>query len=458
MKDIKVKDIIDICKGKLICGDEEIVCQNFSKDTRTVVNGDVYVGIKGENFDGNTLYKEALEKGASVAIIEKIEPEKIEGKTIIVVENTIKALQEIASYKRSLYNIPVIAVTGSVGKTSTKDIIASVMSTRYKVLKTQGNLNNHIGLPMTILGLKDHTAIVVEMGMNNFGEISTLTNIAKPTCCVITNIGTSHIGILGSRENILKAKLEILEGLMKNGNIIINNDNDLLNKWYEENKDNYNITTCGIHTNSDILATDVKVLENGSEFKIKLEAKEHKIKVPVAGEHFVINSLCAIAVGMANNIKMEDVICGIEGFELTKRRMEISKNSKGTIIINDTYNASYDSMKAAIKCLANMNGNKKIALLGDMFELGEYEEELHRKVGEEVAKNSVDILVTVGNAAKFIADEASKLNMKKENIIECNSREEAVELVNKIAEKDDIILVKASNGMKFDKIIEKIIN
>ena len=231
---MKVKDILKVTNGKLLAGNENIECENFSKDTRTINEGDIYIGIKGEKFDGSKLWDEALEKGAKAVIVENIEIEKDKlqkyaDKAIIKVENTLEALYKLAEYKRSLYDIPVIAITGSVGKTSTKDIIANVISTKYKTLKTEGNNNNNIGLPMTILKLKDHEALVVEMGMNHFGEISLLTKIAKPTIAVITNIGTSHIGNLGSRENILKAKLEILEGMDK-PILVINNDNDLLHE------------------------------------------------------------------------------------------------------------------------------------------------------------------------------------------------------------------------------------
>ena len=242
---MKIKDILKVTNGKMLIGDENLVCDSFSKDTRTIQNGDIYIGIKGENFDGNKFWKQALDNGAGGVIIQDVEVSTEElknykDKTVIKVEDTLKALYEIAKYKRSLYDIPVVAITGSVGKTSTKDIIASVVSTQYKTLKTEGNNNNNIGLPLTILKLKDHEALVVEMGMNHFGEISLLTDIAKPTLAVITNIGTSHIGNLGSRENILKAKLEILEG-MKIPKIIINNDNDLLHNWYKENSEKLEI-------------------------------------------------------------------------------------------------------------------------------------------------------------------------------------------------------------------------
>ena len=457
MKQISVKDIIEVCNGTLICGDENIICENFSKDTRTIEKGDVYVGIKGERFDGNKLYKEAFDKGASVCILEE-KAERIEGKTIIYVKDTIKAIQQIAEYKRSFYSIPVIAVTGSVGKTSTKDMIASVMSRKYKVLKTEGNMNNHIGLPFTILKLKDHNAMVVEMGMNHFGEIRVLTNMVKPTMCVITNIGTSHIGNLGSRENILKAKLEILEGMQKGGTVILNNDNDLLHKWAKENQKKYEIITYGIENDSNILATNIQQEESKSQYEILLQGKNSKVEVPVPGTHFVYNSLAAISVGIANKVEVADILKGIKEFSLSKRRMEILKNKKGVIIINDSYNASYDSMKASIESLAARKEKRKIAVLGDMFELGEYAEELHKKVGNEVANQKIDLLITVGNLSKNIASEAVKKGMSIENVYTFSNIEEASSFLKKEIKKEDAVLIKASNGMKFDKIVEKLLN
>ena len=375
MKDIKVKDIINLTKGILITGNENLICENFSKDTRTIQNGDIYIGIKGEKFDGSQFWKQALDNGAEGVIVENVEitpeeKEKYSKKTIILVENTLEALYKIAKYKRSLYNIPVIAITGSVGKTSTKDVVANVVKMKYKTLKTEGNNNNNIGLPLTILKLKDHEAMVIEMGMNHFGEISLLTNIAKPTLSIITNIGTSHIGILGSRENILKAKLEILEG-MDLPKVIINNDNDLLHKWYEENKNKIEIHTYGIENNSDIMAKQIELSEDGNKFVADNKLENIDITVPVGGNHFVYNALCAVTVGKVLGIENKDIQKGIEEFELTKKRMDIRQLENGAILINDSYNASYESMKASIEYLATHTGERKIAVLGDMFELGE---------------------------------------------------------------------------------------
>ena len=465
---MKVKDIVKITNGKILCGDEKIPCNHFVRDSREVKEGDVYVALKGERFDGNDFCQSAIDNGAKVCIVSKdvrekendtklvnTEADKINNSikenkvTIIKVEDTLKALQEIATYKRMQYNIPVVAVTGSVGKTSTKDLIASVVSQKYNTLKTKGNYNNEIGLPLTILGLTNEEAMVVEMGMNHLGEIRKLTNIAKPTVAVITNIGTAHIGNLGSRENILKAKLEILEDLQGN-TVVINNDNDLLHKWVNENKEKYNIITYGIKNKSKYMATDIKSFEDKSEFKVVCEKDESinnkMVTVPVGGEHFILNSLCAIAVGEYLNVPTEKIINGIANLELTKKRMEVLTSKSGATVINDTYNANYDSMKAAITYLKEIKDKRKIAVLGDMLELGDYSKELHEKVGEEVDE-SIDILITIGKEAKYIAEKA-----KAKQIIDCKDNDEAIEKLKEIQTKNDAILLKASNGMKFFEI------
>ena len=453
---MKVKEILKVTKGKMLFGNEELEVENFSKDTRTIQKGDIYIGIKGEKFDGSNFWNQALDAGATAVIISNIqiskeEKEKYKDKTIIQVEDTFEALYEIAKYKRRLYNIPVIAITGSVGKTSTKDIIASVVSQKYKTLKTEGNNNNNIGLPLTILKLKDHEALVVEMGMNHFGEISLLTNIAKPTLAVITNIGTSHIGNLGSRENILKAKLEILEG-MKIPRVIINNDNDLLHKWYLENKQ-YQIVTYGINNDSSNMAENIEYNETGSKFVLKPD--DEQIDVPVGGEAFVYNSLAAISVGKLLNIPLTEIKEGIKKFELSKMRLDIQKTEQGYTIINDCYNANYDSMKSAIEYLRNIEGKRKIAVLGDMLELGEYSKELHEKVGLEVAKNKIDILITVGKEAENIARVAKDNGI--EHVYTFDNNNEATEKLKKIIAVDDVALIKASNSMNFKEIVASLL-
>lgn len=461
MKYLNVKKILEVTNGELISGKEEVVCKKFSKDTRIINKGDVYIGIKGETFDGNLFWKQAFDNGAEVVIISGIEisnedKEKFKNKTIIKVEDSLEALYKIAEAKREMYKIPVIAITGSVGKTSTKDIVASVVSKKYKTLKTIGNNNNNIGLPFTLLRLEDEEAMVLEMGMNHFGEISLLSRIAKPDICIITNIGTSHIGNLGSRENILKAKLEILEG-NPNATIIINNDNDLLKKWYDENKMNNKIITYGIHEKSDIMGNEIVLKGDESDFicNIKKDEEKFKVKVPVGGEHFVLNALCAVSVGKELGISTDEIVSGIEEFELTKKRMEITQIN-GTKIINDAYNASYESMKASLKYLSECKEKNKIAILGDMFELGEYTEQLHRKVGKEVEKNQIDILICSGNYSKYIIDQAKQSGMKENNIYYFEDKEKIPQELKKLVIGNDVILIKASNATKFYELAEKI--
>ncbi len=459
---LKVKDIIKVTNGTLLQGKEEEVCENFSRDTRTLRAGDIYLGIKGETVNGGIYWEEALNKGAKGVIIQEIEiPEKerikYPGKIMIQVKDVVEAIGKIAKYKRSLYPIPCIAITGSVGKTSTKDMVASVMSQKYNTLKTQGNYNNQIGMPLTILALKEEEAAVIEMGMNHLGEISYLTDIAKPDVVVITNIGTAHIGILGSRENILKAKMEILEGLNPNGTVVINQDNDLLQKWYKENKSKYNVITYGIEQESDYMAKEIESYEDRSEYLLYRRGKKiAKMIVPVGGNHFVQNSLCAIAVGEQFHISIEEIKKGISSFELTKKRMDITTTENGITIINDCYNANLDSMKAALEYLGKIKNKRKIAVLGDMLELGNYSEKLHKKVGEIVAEQKIDRLITVGKESRYIAEEAQKKGIKKEKIKMCENNKEAVEYIKNIQKKEDVFLFKASNGMHFDEIIHNL--
>ena len=271
---------------------------------------------------------------------------------------------------------------------------------------------------------------------------------------MITNVGTAHIGNLGSRENILKAKLEILEGLAENGTLIINNDNDMLHMWNEKNK-KYKVMDFGIKNKSDIMPENIELQANESKYDVKINDKYYDVIVPVGGEPFIYNSLCAICVGETLNIETENIISGIKKFELTKNRMEVSKVGSITII-NDCYNANFDSMKAGIENLSKMKANRKIAILGDMLELGEFSEKLHKAVGEEVAKNKIDILITVGTEAKNIAKEAENCGMKKDKIFEFNSNNDVVNFVINNRKDEDCILIKASNGMHFIEIVNEL--
>lgn len=452
-----VKEIINICNAKLLCGDEKVLCKSFTKDTREIKNNETYIGIKGANFDGSAFYKDAFANGANCVILEEdyVKNNNIElsVKPIIVVENSITALKNLAEYVRNHSSAKFVGVTGSVGKTSTRDMIYGVLKEEYKTLKTEGNYNNNIGLPLTILRLTDEEAAVIEMGMNHLGEIDYLTKITKPHISVITNVGTAHIGELGSRENILKAKLEIINGMDENGLLVINNDNDMLHDYYLQNKNN--IVTIGIHNESDFMAKDIVLNEDSSTFKIVYQEKEYEVYCPLPGEAFVYNSLVSFAVGTLLNMNASKIIEGIKNADLTKNRLEVIKKENYTII-NDAYNASVDSMKSSLSILSHRQEKRKIAVLGDMLELGNYSKELHEEVGEAVVNNKIDILITVGQNAKYIATKALELGMKKDNIYSFVNNNEAIDCLNNIIKENDVVLFKASNGMHLKSIIDEL--
>lgn len=445
---MKIKDVLGINEAKLVFGNEEEVLDfcAYSKDSRTIKNNDIFLGIKGDNFDGSDFAVEAFNNGASTCIIDKeitIDENSFVGKNLIIVKDTKSFLIELARPIRDKINIPIIAVTGSVGKTSTKNIIADVLEAKYKVLKTQGNLNTLVGMALTFLALRDEEVIVMEMGMNQAQEISRLTNYVKPDMAVITNVGTAHIGNLGSRENILKAKLEILEGLK--GSLIINNDNDLLNKWYKESTINHKVITYGIDQVSDYKADDITYDKLGSHFKINGTL----VDINVLGKHFIYNSIVAFAIGSIMGIEEELIIEKLKNIPLEHDRMELIYKDNITII-NDSYNASYDSVYYALEVLGFFEG-RKIAVLGGIGELGDFTKEIHLSIGDLIIKNNIDFLVTIGDNAKYIETRAKELDFS--NVYHFDTNIEGSEFVKSIMRDDDTILVKASNALKFKEIV-----
>lgn len=439
---IYVRDILRICNGTLLSGNKDTECINFVKDSRIIKPKDIYVGIKGEKFNGNNFYKEAFRNGASVCILDRDTVITDKCGTIILVDDTIKAIQDLAKYKRSLYNIPVIAITGSVGKTSVKDIVYRVVSSQYKTLCTSGNMNNHIGVPLTILGLRDHEALIVEMGMNHLGEISVLSKMAKPTIGVITNVGTAHIGNLGSRENILKAKMEITDG-MDDGILIVNNDNDLLHTVKYDN-----LVTIGIDNDSDYMANNIKDNIFSSDFYINNDY----VSIPVGSKAFVYNSLFAYAVGKKLNIKDNKIINALNNFKLTPHRLELIK-CKNYTIIDDTYNASLDSVNNAIEMLSKVRG-RKIFIFGDILELDEYAKEIHEKIGKSILDNNINVLICVGDNTK----ETYNCVCKNISAYHFDSNDDMKKELNNILHNGDTILVKGSHGMNLIEIVEYLKN
>lgn len=447
---MKLKDLIEFSGGTLI-GNFDLNTEifKFSIDSRNIDNKTFFIPLKGENSDGHNYINSAFENGAIGTFTEK-SLQETPNKIIIKVDNTLEAMQNVAKKLREkIKNIPLIAITGSVGKTTTKDLVYAVLSSKYKTLKTKGNFNNNIGMPLTLINYTNEEMIILEMGMNHLGEISFLSSIAKPNTSIIINVGHSHIGNLGSRENILKAKMEILDGMNNEGTLLINGDNDMLQKTKNINQ---NLIKFGIESSNDVYAYDIKVNGENTEFKIKENGKEYKITLNLVGEKFIYNSLAAWIIGKLYNVNPEERVKALKNCEFTKMRMNI-KNEKGITLINDCYNASPESMKLAIEVLARQNSKRKIAILGDMLELGEYAKQLHEEVGKEVAKNKIDRLYIIGKMAENIKQGAIKNGMIEENIKCYKTVEELLENIKVLIKKEDAVLVKASRAMAFEKIV-----
>jgi UDP-N-acetylmuramoyl-tripeptide--D-alanyl-D-alanine ligase len=456
MQILGLKEIIEATNGELVFGELSTRINEICTDSRKVMPGSLFIPIKGESFDGHAFIKDCLIKGAVASLTsEKAHGfDGMEGKAVVKVEDTLKALGDIARYYRSLFDIPLVGITGSVGKTSTKDMIACVLQQKFNILKTSGNFNNHIGLPLSVMNLeKEHEAAVLEMGMSGLGEISYLTRIAKPDIAVITNIGMSHIEKLGSKQNILKAKMEIMEGLPHSGVVILNGDDSLLYglKGYLKYKTVYYGTEEGL----DLQAYNVKTMgESGTCFEVTIGNRDYKIHIPVPGTHNVYNALAAMAVGLQMGVPVESMIKGIASYSSAKMRLDIV-NHKGYKVINDAYNASPQSMESAIDVLRDTSeGNRTIAVLGDMLEMGEWAYKAHLGVGKYVASKDINYLVTVGENGKNIASGALEAGIPTERVFSFKDNDEVKKFLEGFVEEGDFILVKGSRGMKMEEIAQ----
>ncbi|MDD6728347.1 MAG: UDP-N-acetylmuramoyl-tripeptide--D-alanyl-D-alanine ligase [Eubacteriales bacterium] len=442
MEKLKLSEIAAACGGTY---NKDCEISGVCIDTRKITKGCLFICIKGERFDAHQFAQEALDKGAGAVMIHS--DVDIDG-CFVKVENTSKALLDLGGYYRSKFNIPVIALTGSVGKTTTKEFTYLVVNSQYNAIKTQGNLNNEIGLPQTLFQIDSTTqAAVIEMGMNHFGEISRLTAATKPTMAMITNIGVSHIENLGSREGILKAKLEILEGLEKGAPLILNGDNDLLSTV---KSDDYNVVFYGIENECDFTAKDISEENGSTSFTVNYFGKSQRITIPTIGIHNVYNALSAFAVGYYLNISAEKSADALSKYVPEGMRQK-SVSVGGITSIEDCYNASPDSMKAALKTLANTKANKKIAVLADMLELGDYSKQAHLDVGKMTADNKIDYLLTYGEMGSVIAQGAKNAGLK--NAYHFDTKEQLADKLCEIAEPGDAVIFKASRGMKLEDVI-----
>ena len=440
-------------------------------DTRKITKGCLFICIKGERFDAHQFANEALNLGAAAVMIS--EDIEVAG-PYVKVDDTAKALLSLSGYYRSKFDIPVVALTGSVGKTTTKEFTHLVVNSQFNAIKTQGNLNNEIGLPQMLFQIDSSTeAAVIEMGMNHFGEIHRLVTATKPTIAMITNIGVSHIENLGSRQGILKSKLEILDGLKAGSPFIINCDNDMLKTILDNDEimQKYNVITFGIESDAQFKAVDIKE-ENGlTSFDVKYSTSKiidetdgptvqfslwsQHISIPTIGIHNVYNALAAFTVGITLGIDSEKAAGALANYVPAGMRQK-SVNVGGIISIEDCYNASPDSMNAAIKTLATVNANRRIAALGDMLELGDFSKKAHSDVGKMVADNNIDYLLAYGNDAKYIVDGAQQNGMK--NAFYFDNKDELSNKLFELAHKGDAVIFKASRGMKLEDVINNVYN
>ena len=458
MERIKLSELLAATKGKLIgdCTDMDICIGGVESDNRKVSDGDVFFAFAGEKADGHRFVGAALDAGAAGAVISKVPDDFRPGKFYVLVDDTIAALGALAAFYRSRFSIPVVAVTGSVGKTTTKDMIASVLSEKFKVVKTEGNFNNNIGLPRTIFAIDRDTQIaVVEMGMNHPGEIEYLVNIAKPQVAVITNIGDAHIGILGSRQNIFKAKCEIFGGLDDGGYAVLNGDDEYLSKLRRGGPQGtgkrFSFAWVGEADSNDYRAVDI---DDGSTECVRFNALtpggSFPVNVPMPGRHMIYAAMTAAAVGAHFGETNGEITRGIDAYVPTKMRMEVLHCPGNILIYNDTYNANPQSVKSALLTLSNTKDMRRIAVLGDMFELGTEEERCHREIGCFAASLGIDVLVTVGRAAGYIADEAVKNGMK--DVVKCADKDEAKKALAGLIAGNTVYLCKASRGMALEEL------
>ncbi len=447
-----MKEVQQMIPGSTLQGDSEVVVKGVSIDTRTIEQGNLFVPIKGEKFNGHEFVQQAIESGAAAVLWNQSEPNVPSGIPVVLVENTLKALQQLGKKYCEQVGVKVVGVTGSNGKTTTKDMIFSVLSTTYQVLKTEGNFNNHIGMPLTMLRLKEETEIaILEMGMSSRGEIELLSRLALPDVAVITNIGESHLMDLGSREEIAKAKMEIVSGLKKEGVLIYNGDEPLLTSQLA--KSDIQGVTFGQNEQNDLYPISIEQQQQSTVFTIS-QAPDVTYEIPVLGVHNVQNTLAAIAVGCYFNIPFSTMAEGLKSLKLTNMRMELISSPKGFDIINDAYNASPTSMRAAISLLENLKGyNKKIIVLGDMLELGEQEKSFHYEVGRMIHPEKVDYVFAYGQLGAEIAKGAQE-TFEKERVYYFHDKNQLIECLASLVRSGDIVLVKASRGMKLEEVVE----
>jgi UDP-N-acetylmuramoyl-tripeptide--D-alanyl-D-alanine ligase len=452
MNPLTLSQIAQFAGVSLLSGDGTVVINRISTDSRTIKPGELFVALRGENFEGHDFVEASAKAGAAGALVDINWPGSVPiNFALLRTTDTLQAYQNLAvNYRRSLA-LKVLAITGSNGKTSTKDFAASVLARRFRVTKTEGNFNNHVGLPRTILEARSGDEVAVwEIGMNHPGEIAMLSKIAEPDAAIITNIGVAHIEFMGSREAIATEKGALAEAVAAQGTVILNADDPFSKEIAARTR--AKIIFAGT-TSGAVKAIEIRQSAEGSEFTIVEGAHRCRAQVPVAGLHMVQNALLAVAAGRAFGLSIEECAAGLAGTPLTKARLQI-KEINGVQFLDDSYNANPDSMKAALRTLVELEAEgKRIAVLGEMRELGAESERGHREVGETAATLGVNHLITIGDAAELIGEGARTAGMDKVSSVQSTSQ--AAKLLGEMAEPGDLVLIKGSRAARTEEVIEQ---
>lgn len=451
MAGFTLAEILEATGGHLLQRGMSEYCSSISTDTRSLEKDALFIPLTGENFNGHRFINKAVEKGAAAVLIsEPADVSAFAAVSVIAVENTLHALEALARFHRLRFSIPVIAVTGSNGKTTTKDMISSVLKRKYRVCHTKKNFNNEIGLSQTLLSLTSEDEVcVTEMGMRGLGQIEELCHVACPTIGVVTNVGTSHIGILGSRENIARAKGELIEALPETGTAILNGDDDFVCRM----ADHFGGKSLfyGIHRERDVWADAIEAQPDAMNFHMQALGECASIHLPMLGIHNVYDALAAAAAGRLLDISADEISKALAEFVPQGDSQKLEKLD-GVLVLNDAYNANPLSVDMAFRALRQLPGKRHIVVLGDMLELGAYAEQLHREIGKKAAENQFDLMITVGPLARIMAESARQNGLSDvKSFDDCQAAE--VYLKQKVV-SGDTVLIKGSHAMHMEKILD----
>lgn len=454
-----VKDIVEATGGNLVRGSRGASFSGISIDSRRIAPGELFWAIRGERFNGGDFISDALSRGAAGVVTDNgVSPGMIaDDLAMIKVASSLEALQALAAFNRRRHPVPLVAITGSNGKTTTKEILVSILKNRYEVLKNEGNLNNHIGVPLTLLKLHTgHEVAVIELGMNRRGEIRELARMARPDFGVITNIGEAHLETLGSVENVRRAKGELVEAMADEDTVVLNADDGAVMELGRFAKGD--VVTFGIGNGADIMASDVEVERGkGTLFMLSADGKIIPVLLPIYGIHQLYSALAASAVAYRLGLDLHEIREGLEEYEPYSGRMEII-SERGVTIINDSYNANPPSVRYAIETMAKLAPARRIAVLGDMLEMGERGEELHAGVGEFASRAGIDLLVTVGPLARRLGEGALNKGMGEDRVNSFDDRSDAAEYLKGEIREGDWLLVKGSRGMRMEEVVSAMLD